>query len=140
MTSILLPIMISPGKQRRQSQVTRPKEQQGEPPPRTIGEVGPLGQVLPPPETLALYNEAEPNAAARILSLAERGTAHREDIERTIVEAGIKDQRLRVFFVFATAVLAIGGGIFLIAIGKDGYGIAAIISSLVPLASLFMKK
>jgi|SRR5579864_807598 len=125
--------MISPGKKPRQSQGTLAKEQPGELPPRAV-------DILPPPEILAQYNEAVPSAAARILSLAERCTAHREGIERAIVEAQIKDQRIRVFLLFGTAVLAIGGGIFLIAIGRNGYGIAAITSSLVALARLFLKK
>ncbi len=124
---------MSPGKKAKPLQAALPKGKPGESPPRAV-------DILPHPEILAQYNEAVPSAAARILSLAERGTAHREGIEKAIVEAGIKDQRLRVFFVFGTAVLAIGGGIFLIAINKSGYGIAAIISSLVALARLFLKK
>ena len=125
--------MISQGKKARQSQGALAKEQPIAPPPRAVA-------ILPSPEVLARYKEAVPTAAARILTLAERGTAHREGIERTIVEAQIKAQRLRVFFVFGTAIFAIGGGIFLTAINRSAYGIAAIISSLVPLASLLLKK
>ena len=119
--------------EKKARQDTLLKEQLGESTPKAV-------DILPPPEILARYNEAVPTAAARILSLAERCTAHREGIEKAIVEAGIKDQRLRVFFAFGIAVLAIGGGIYLIAIDRNGYGIAAIISSLVPLSGLFLKK
>ena len=40
---------------------------------------------IPPPEALARYNDAVPNGAERILAVFEKQSAHRQDIERTVI-------------------------------------------------------
>jgi uncharacterized membrane protein len=40
---------------------------------------------LPPPEILTKYNEAIPNGAERIMAMAERQAAHRQNIELRVV-------------------------------------------------------
>lgn len=78
--------------------------------------------------------------AKRSTDVAERGIIHRQEIEKKIVEANIKNQRLRILLAAAIAALAIGGIILLLAFDKNVYGIATISSSLVILARLLVRK
>jgi uncharacterized membrane protein len=92
---------------------------------------------LPPPQLLAMYNDVVANGAERILGMAERQSAHRESMEAQVVKANLALQRQGSWFAFILAFLTIGGGIFLIYLGKDGYGLAAIIAALTSLAGVF---
>ena len=44
---------------------------------------------LPPPEVLKQYNEAVPDAAERILRMAEQQAAHRQKLEAKVVDSDI---------------------------------------------------
>lgn len=44
---------------------------------------------LPPPGMLVQYNEAVPDAADRIIAMAERQSAHREQLETAVVNANV---------------------------------------------------
>jgi uncharacterized membrane protein len=81
-----------------------------------------------------------PNAAKRAEDLAESDRAHRQEMEKRIVEANIRNQRLRLSLASAIAALAIAGVILLIAFDKNVYGIVAITSSLVALARLLVRR
>lgn len=96
--------------------------------------VGPV----PPPGMLAQYNDVIPDAAQRILVMAERQSAHREELETIVIKAGVKSQTRGAWFGFIISMTAILGGIYLITLGKDGQGLAAIISSLVALTAVFV--
>lgn len=93
---------------------------------------------IPPPGMLVKYNEAFPGAAERILAMAERQSAHREEMETTVVTASVKSQTRGSWFAFIIAMTAIVGGIYLIKLGKDTEGLSAIIGSLVALAGVFV--
>ena len=93
---------------------------------------------LPPPEVLTKYNEALPNAAERILVMAEQQAAHRRLQEDRVVRGNVRNQLTGSIFAFLLGMTAIGGGIYLIAIGKDVTGLTAIITALVSLASIFI--
>jgi uncharacterized membrane protein len=93
---------------------------------------------LPPPEVLAKYNEAVPDAAERILAMAEKQNAHRQALESKIVQANISSQTRGSYFGFIVAMTAILGGIYLVIEGKDGQGLAAIITSLAALTTVFI--
>jgi len=84
-----------------------------------------------------MYNDVVANGAERILAMAERQSAHRESMETQVVKANLALQRQGSWFAFILAFLTIGGGIFLIYLGKDGYGLAAIIAALTSLAGVF---
>ena len=49
---------------------------------------------LPPPEILAKYNSVVPNAAERIITMAETQAAHRQRIESKVIESNIRNSRL----------------------------------------------
>jgi uncharacterized membrane protein len=83
-----------------------------------------------------MYNDVVANGAERILAMAERQSAHRESMEAQVVKANLALQRQGSWFAFILAFLTIGGGIFLIYLGKDGYGLAAI-APLTSLAGVF---
>lgn len=81
-----------------------------------------------------------PRSAKRNRDITERGIVHRQEIEKKIIEANIRNQRLRISLASAIAALAIGGVILLLAFDKNVYGIVAISSSLVALARLLIRK
>ncbi len=87
---------------------------------------------------LIKYNEAVPGGAERILAMAERQGAHREALETTVIVAGVKSQTRGAWFGFIISMTAIMGGIYLVTLGKDGQGLAAIISSLAALTAVFV--
>ncbi|HZL48592.1 MAG TPA: DUF2335 domain-containing protein [Solirubrobacteraceae bacterium] len=82
---------------------------------------------LPPPEMLARYNDALPDGADRIVKMAEDQSAHR----RTIESRG-------QIFGFTLALVAIVGGIALIADGKSAEGLVPLVSALAGLVGLFI--
>lgn len=93
---------------------------------------------LPPPEVLDKYNQVVPGLAERILTMAEQQSSHRQQLERTVVESNAFVQKLGPFFGFVVAMTAVVGGIILIEKGRDGYGLAAIITALASLAGVFI--
>jgi uncharacterized membrane protein len=92
---------------------------------------------LPLPSLIAQYNEVIPNGAERIMAMAERQSAHRERLEARVVDGNVANQTRGSYFAFILALVAIGGGFFLIHEGRSAQGLVAIITSLVALASVF---
>jgi uncharacterized membrane protein len=86
---------------------------------------------------LARFNEIIPNGADRIVAMAEAQQRHRHDLEATIVKGNAAAQSRAQWFAFLLAVLAIGGGIALVAFNKDTAGLTAIIVALATLGSVF---
>ena len=93
---------------------------------------------LPPPGMLVQYNEAVPGAAERILAMAERQSAHHVAMETIVVAASAQSQTRGSWFAFIISMTAIGGGIYLIKLGKSAEGLSAIISSLAALSAVFV--
>ncbi|MGC2283668.1 MAG: DUF2335 domain-containing protein [Candidatus Acidiferrum sp.] len=93
---------------------------------------------LPPPEILEKYNQVMPGLAERIISMAEQQGKHRQGLERTVVESNAFVQKVGPFLGFVVAMTAVIGGIELVLRGKDGYGLAAIITALASLAGVFI--
>jgi len=93
---------------------------------------------LPPPEVLEKYNQAMPGLAERIISMAEQQGRHRQEIEKTVINSNAFVQKVGPFLGFIVAMTAVIGGIVLILKGKDGYGLAAIITALASLAGVFI--
>jgi uncharacterized membrane protein len=93
---------------------------------------------LPPPEVLEKYNQSLPGAAERILSMAEQQSRHRQSLETKVIDANIFVQKVGPFLGFVIAMTAVVGGIVLILKGKDGYGLAAIVTALTSLAGVFI--
>ena len=94
---------------------------------------------LPPPSMLTAYNNAVPNAAERILAMAEKQAAHRQNLEERVVKGNIVNQYLGSVFGFILGAIAIGGGIYLIGSGKSITGLAALITPLVGFVAVFFR-
>jgi len=92
---------------------------------------------LPPPQLLAKYNEVIPNGAERIMAMAEKQSAHRENLESRVVNGNVANQTRGSYFAFIIALVTILCGFFLIYKGKSGVGLAAIVTSVAGLVSVF---
>jgi|SRR5271154_3497962 len=93
---------------------------------------------LPPPEVLEKYNQAMPGLAERIINMAEQQARHRQEIEKTVINSNAFVQKVGPFLGFIVAMTAVVGGVLLVLKGKDGYGLAAIITALASLAGVFI--
>jgi uncharacterized membrane protein len=93
---------------------------------------------LPPPEILVKYNDALPNAAERIVAMAESQLKHRQALEDKVVDSNCKAQQRGPIYGFIVCMSAIAGGIYLIHTGKDASGLAAIVTALASLAIVFI--
>jgi len=50
---------------------------------------------LPPPEILAQYNQLTPDAADRIITMAETEASHRRELEQKVIDGEIKNEQAR---------------------------------------------
>lgn len=82
---------------------------------------------LPHPQLLAQYNQAVPNGADRIVKLTENQAQHRQSIE----------SRAQIF-TFVLALIALIGGILLIALGNSIEGLVPLIAAIAGLGGLFV--
>jgi uncharacterized membrane protein len=90
------------------NQVPAPPQRQPSAPPGSIvatvqGFTGPI----PPPEVLAGYEGVLAGAAHRIVSMAERQSEHRQDLERRVVKANIRHAELGLWIGAAVAVILV---------------------------------
>ena len=93
---------------------------------------------LPPPTLLAEYNDAVPGGAERILSMAERQTSHRMEME---VRTAKYDHRLAhagqwIGLTVVLAVLVLAG--YMVYLGATTAAVAVIGIDLVGLAAVFV--
>lgn len=93
---------------------------------------------LPPPGLLAQYNEVIPNGAERLMVMAEKQSAHRESLEAKVVAGNVASQARGSHYAFIICLVTIIGGFVLIGMGKNIYGISAVIGSLATLAAVFV--
>ena len=80
---------------------------------------------IPHPTILKEYNEAVPDAAERILAMAERDQAHAHEVDNRFNRHEIRKETLGMSMGFFLAILAIAAGTWLIAHDKslEGFGI-----------------
>jgi uncharacterized membrane protein len=93
---------------------------------------------LPPPAALEQFERASPGAADRILNMAEREEAHRQDLERKMVSSEIKARNRGQLLGFLIAAITLIGGIWLVYEGKDWPGLVAILTPLIGLVGIFV--
>ena len=90
---------------------------------------------IPPPSSLRGYEEVLPGSADRILSMAERQSQHRQDMEKKMVNSESRDSLLGILFAFAlcsgflvTAIVTVvmvpegAGAVSAAVIGASGIG------------------
>ncbi len=87
---------------------------------------------------LERYNNCVPNGAERILALAENQASHRQRLESAVVQSNIKSEARGQVCAFILCLVAIIGGIGLIAFDKDAMGLAAIITAFASVAGIFI--
>lgn len=90
---------------------------------------------IPHPDQLAGYEQIMPGLANRIVTMAEVQAIHRQALEKAHMKTGSRDSLLGLIFGFFIALLAIGGGTYCIAIGREiggsllsGGGLASVVS------------
>ncbi|MEO7142948.1 MAG: DUF2335 domain-containing protein [Bryobacteraceae bacterium] len=100
---------------------------------------------LPPPSILASYDAVCPGSAERILAMAERQSAHRQELERIYTNANVEEmhlgfreaQRGQVFaFLISVAFLAVGAYVSVhgqpwIGVVLGGMGLTSIAASFI---------
>jgi len=59
---------------------------------------------LPHPDTLKRYNDIVPDAAERIIGMAERQATHRQELEKIAMQAEIQERRMGQLLGFFIAV------------------------------------
>lgn len=77
---------------------------------------------LPPSEELAAYNNLIPNGADRVMTMAEKQTDHRIEIEKTAVNSQQIQGKRGQIFAFIIAILAILIAAYVTAIGHPVTG------------------
>lgn len=93
---------------------------------------------LPKPEILQKYDEILPGSAERIMKMAEEQAKHRHKLEEKVVFTNSGNSRLGVIFAFILTIVTIVGGGFLIYNNKGLEGLAAIITAIGALSSIFI--
>lgn len=77
---------------------------------------------LPPPDDLKKYNEAAPDAAERIIKMAENEQQHRHDKEKKAIDISAKFERQGQWFGFIISIVSLIGGFIMIYFDKTGIG------------------
>lgn len=93
---------------------------------------------LPAASELNAYNAAAPNAADRIIKMAEQQASHRQRLERAQVVATIRDQYLGLVLGFLVCLAGIGAGAYVAVNGAPLAGSALSFGALASLVGTFV--
>jgi drug/metabolite transporter (DMT)-like permease len=93
--------------------------------------------ILPPAAELEKLEVIYPGIAKRILDNWDNQGKHRQELERFVIAGDSRRADIGQWLAFALGVIALVGGFVLIAIGKDGAGIATVIGSVATLLTAF---
>ncbi len=93
---------------------------------------------LPPPQMLIEYNKAIPNAAERILRMAEEQSAHRRQLETKAVSHGIINARLGLVAGLIVSLGCLAVAAYCIRKGADLTGFAVVITTIGGLVYTFL--
>lgn len=83
---------------------------------------------IPEGDELIKYEKAYKGAASRIITMAEKQSAHRQAIEARVITANIIDQRIGLIFALLVALSLVASGTYLILHDKQLTGMASLIS------------
>ena len=102
---------------------------------------------IPDPATLSGYNQIVPNAAERIISMAEVEAKHRQILEEKTLDANIHDRksarfeiRLGQSFAFLLCVVIVGCGSYVAVSGAPWPGIILSSTGLSGIILAYLKK
>ncbi|WP_127848305.1 DUF2335 domain-containing protein [Lacticaseibacillus hulanensis] len=93
---------------------------------------------LPDARELTAYNEAAPDAANRILQLAEQQAQHRQKLEKARLVAEIRDQYLGLVLGFAVCIAGICAGAYVAVAASPLAGSALSFGALASLVGTFV--
>jgi uncharacterized membrane protein len=101
---------------------------------RTTAFSGPI----PPPELLEKYNDIIPEGANRIMLMAEKQQDHRMGLENRVIDGNLKQSSLGLYLGFALSLVITVVGGYLVYLGKNVGGYAALFLPLSALISIFV--
>jgi uncharacterized membrane protein len=93
---------------------------------------------IPHPRILGQIDEIVPGAAKQILDDAHGQTAHRQEMERKYLDAGIENSRRGQWFGFIVAMSVVLGSMGLIALGYSVWGFSLALFGLAALVGVFV--
>lgn len=93
---------------------------------------------IPPPQLLDAYNQIVPNAAERIISMAEREQEHRHHLEKNVIGSDVRRADYGLVLGFIVALVLGVGGIYLLAIGRRLDGLITALGPLATVAGVFV--
>ncbi|EKD93233.1 MAG: hypothetical protein ACD_28C00200G0006 [uncultured bacterium] len=86
---------------------------------------------LPPPNLLQGYENILFGAADRIISMAEKQANHRQDLEKSVTQSNISNERMGMWMAFTLTVSLMGFGAYLILNDKNTAGYFAVFGPVV---------
>lgn len=93
---------------------------------------------VPAPDDLAEYERVLPGCADRLISLTERQSRHRQQIEKNLVNSDVKLASRGQTYGFIIGMTVIIGAIALIAVGSEIAGFVSLIVALASLVGVFV--
>jgi len=93
---------------------------------------------IPPAEQLIKYNDAVPNAAERILSMAEKQSEHRRNLETKALNGNSNRASAGLGFAFVLSAATLASSVYVILQGHDVAGGALFSGTLVSLVGSFV--
>lgn len=93
---------------------------------------------LPPPDVLARYNDAFPDCAERIVAMAETQGNHRRTLEIKELDASIRLSFRGQLIGSTIALIALLGGIWLVANDKSTEGFSLIVADVLAFGGAFV--
>lgn len=93
---------------------------------------------LPPPETLAKYNDAFLGCPERIVAMAEEQASHRRAMEAKVIDSKIARERTSQWLGFIAFVGVCALSAYLFTIGKDNAAIGLLVTNLLAFVSAYI--
>jgi uncharacterized membrane protein len=93
--------------------------------------------ILPPPDEMERYEQHCPGITKTLIDSYTAQVSHRIELEKIVITSKERRASKGQTFAFILGMVALLGGFSLIAIGKDGYGISAIIGAIATLLTAF---
>ena len=93
---------------------------------------------LPPAEAFEKYEAVCPGAADRIIAMAERQAAHRQEIEKTVVNSGSRNSQMGIISALILAIAVLIGGVVCILMNHDWAGAVIVGIDIVGLCGVFV--
>ncbi len=95
---------------------------------------------LPPPEILRRFDEILPGSAQKIFDQFELQSAHRRQVESTVIASGAFSQRVGSVSGLLLGVVGMGGGIWLAHEGRDFGGFSTVLATLASLVGIYVSQ